>query len=130
MHEDSSGDARRDGGGEPSGPSGKEAGSPPRGAAGPPRPVRGATFWLGSELRRLRLELGLSQRELTRMIGLSAHSNLGEYERGSRIPPRDIILACEQLFPVEAGYLQGLRRQALRERARALAWQASAPPGR
>ena len=81
-------------------------------------PVRGAVRWLGTELRRLRLELGISQRELTRRIGLSAHSNLGEYERGSRIPPCDIILACERLFPVQPGYLQQLRVQALRERAR------------
>lgn len=81
-------------------------------------PVRGAVRWLGTELRRLRLELGISQRELTRQIGLSAHSNLGEYERGSRIPPCDIILACERLFPVQPGYLQHLRVQALRERAR------------
>ena len=81
-------------------------------------PVRGAVRWLGTELRRLRLELGISQRELTHRIGLSAHSNLGEYERGSRIPPCDIILACERLFPVQPGYLQHLRVQALRERAR------------
>jgi transcriptional regulator with XRE-family HTH domain len=85
--------------------------------------VRGAIRWLGTELRRLRLELGISQRELTQRIGLSAHSNLGEYERGSRIPPCDIILACERLFAVPPGYLQGLRKQALRERARARTWR-------
>ena len=91
----------------------------------PPHPVRGAVRWLGAELRRLRLELGISQRELTQRIGLSAHSNLGEYERGSRIPPCDIILACERLFPVQPGYLQHLRRQALRERARLITRQSA-----
>lgn len=90
-----------------------------------PHPVRGAVRWLGAELRRLRLELGISQRELTQQIGLSAHSNLGEYERGSRIPPCDIILACERLFPVQPGYLQHLRRQALRERARLITRQSA-----
>jgi len=91
----------------------------------PAHPVRGAVRWLGTELRRLRLELGISQRELTQRIGLSAHSNLGEYERGSRIPPCDIILACERLFPVQPGYLQHLRRQALRERARRITGQSA-----
>ncbi len=81
-----------------------------------------ASQWLGAELRRLRLEVGISQRKLTRLIGLSAHSNLGEYERGRRIPPPDIILACERLLPVEPGYLQRLHKLALRERARVHAW--------
>lgn len=91
-----------------------------------------AMRWLGAELRRLRLELGISQRELTHRLGLSAHSNLGEYERGSRIPPRDIVLACERLFQVEPGYLEGLRALALRERARMLSWPADGefPGGR
>lgn len=79
----------------------------------------GAVHWLGAELRRLRLELGISQRKLTKLLGLSAHSNLGEYERGSRIPPCDIIVACERLLAVQPGYLQRLRKLALRERARA-----------
>lgn len=93
-------------------------------APGDRRPVHGAIRWLGTELRRLRLELGISQRELTHMIGLSAHSNLGEYERGSRIPPCDIILACERLFTVQPGYLQALRKEALRERALVVTGQA------
>jgi DNA-binding XRE family transcriptional regulator len=74
---------------------------------------------LGAELRRLRLERGLSQRKLTQMIGLSAHSNLGEYERGTRVPPRDIVVACERQLAVPPGYLQRLQELALRERARA-----------
>ena len=77
-----------------------------------------AARMLGAELRRLRLELGLSQRTLTKIIGLSAHSNLGEYERGSRIPPMDIVIACERALATEPGYLQELRRSALRERAK------------
>jgi hypothetical protein len=90
-----------------------------------------AARWLGAELRRLRLESGISQRRLTQLIGLSAHSNLGEYERGSRIPPGDIVLACERLLPVPSGYLQQLHQLALRERARARCWphEASHRPG-
>jgi transcriptional regulator with XRE-family HTH domain len=84
---------------------------------------------LGTELRRLRLEAGISQRKLTQLIGLSAHSNLGEYERGNRIPPCDIVLACERLLPVPPGYLQQLHQLALRERARARCWPPEASAG-
>jgi DNA-binding XRE family transcriptional regulator len=83
-----------------------------------PRHRERAAARLGTELRRLRLELGISQRRLTQLIGLSAHSNLGEYERGHRIPPCDIVVACERLLAVQPGHLQRLRKLALRERAR------------
>src|SRR5260370_42059605 len=79
-----------------------------------------AAYRLGTALRRRRLELGMSQRQLARLIGLSAHSNLGDYERGQRIPPGDIVIACEELLSVEPDYLQSLRREALCERARRL----------
>ncbi|HEV2375240.1 MAG TPA: helix-turn-helix transcriptional regulator [Streptosporangiaceae bacterium] len=89
--------------------------------------VAGAAGWLGAELRRLRLEEGISQRRLTHLIGLSAHSNLGDYERGERIPPADIVKECERLLTVEPGYLQRLRRLALKERARASLGSAGPP---
>jgi transcriptional regulator with XRE-family HTH domain len=79
-----------------------------------------AALRLGIALRLRRLELGLSQRQVVRLLGLSAHSNLGDYERGERIPPGDIVDACEQLLAAEPGSLQILRREALCERARAL----------
>lgn len=83
-------------------------------------PRAAATVRLGIALRLRRLELGLSQRQVVRLLGLSAHSNLGDYERGERIPPGDIIDACEQLLAAEPGSLQSLRREALCERARRL----------
>lgn len=79
-----------------------------------------AAVRLGIALRLRRLELGLSQRQVVRLLGLSAHSNLGDYERGERIPPGDIVDACEQLLAAEPGSLQSLRREALHERARRL----------
>src|SRR5260370_1748516 len=45
---------------------------------------------LGTELRRLRLALGISQRRVTQLIRLSAHSNLGDYERRRPSPPFDL----------------------------------------
>jgi transcriptional regulator with XRE-family HTH domain len=53
---------------------------------------------LGRELRRLRRSRGLSQRALTKQLGLSAHSNIADYESGRRIPPRDIVLECERVL--------------------------------
>jgi transcriptional regulator with XRE-family HTH domain len=72
---------------------------------------------LGAGLRSLRRQRGLSQRELTRLIGLSAHSNLAEYEAGRRIPPADIVSDCERVLGVTDGHLQQLRSAALAERA-------------
>jgi transcriptional regulator with XRE-family HTH domain len=76
-----------------------------------------ASAQLGLALRRLRMESGISQRGLTKLIGLSAHSNLSDYERGRRIPPADIIEACERELKSPPGYLRELRSQALTERA-------------
>ncbi len=72
---------------------------------------------LGQELRRLRQQQGLSQRRLVRELGLSAHSNLVQYELGRRIPPGDIVLACERLLGDRAGTLRRLLAEALAERA-------------
>lgn len=72
---------------------------------------------LGRQLRRLRLARGLSQRGLARALGLSAHSNLVQYELGRRIPPSDIIAACERLLGDDSGSLRRLRAEALAERA-------------
>lgn len=72
---------------------------------------------LGREIRWHRSRLGISQRELARALGLSAHSNIGDYERGARIPPSDIVADCERLLEVAPGGLQALRRAALAERA-------------
>lgn len=72
---------------------------------------------LGSEIRRLRERRGMSQRALTRLIGLSAHSNLADYETGRRLPPADIVRECERVLEVTDGHLTELRSQALAARA-------------
>jgi transcriptional regulator with XRE-family HTH domain len=82
---------------------------------------------LGAEIRRLRKQRGLSQRALVRVIGLSAHSNLSDYETGRRLPPADIVAACERALAVTDGYLQWLRVQALTDRADHLSRPADDP---
>jgi transcriptional regulator with XRE-family HTH domain len=77
---------------------------------------------LGIEIRGLRMRLGLSQRHLVRVLGLRAHSNLVDYEKGRRIPPADIVIACERALKAPPGYLQDLRARALADRA--LEWRA------
>lgn len=76
-----------------------------------------ARLRLGIELRALRRRLGFSQRRLVQLLGLRAHSNLVDYERGRRIPPNDIVIACESILKVTPGHLERLRRQALIEEA-------------
>jgi transcriptional regulator with XRE-family HTH domain len=69
-------------------------------------------------LRSSRLEQGLSLRALAKRVGLSAHSGVAEYERGTRVPPADLIDAYEQALGLPSGYLMNLRQQILRERAK------------
>lgn len=80
-------------------------------------PSLAAATRLGQELRRLRRRNGMSQRALVRALGLSAHSNLVQYELGRRIPPGDIVAACERLLGDGSGSLSRLRSEALAERA-------------
>lgn len=73
---------------------------------------------LGAILRSSRLEQGLSLRTLAKRVGLSAHSGVAEYERGTRIPPADLIDAYERALALPSGYLMNMRQQIMRERAR------------
>ena len=70
---------------------------------------------LGAVLRSSRLEQGLSLRALAKRVGLSAHSGVAEYERGTRVPPADLIDAYERALGLPSGYLMNLRRQILRD---------------
>jgi len=74
-----------------------------------------AAVELGQELRRLRVSKGLSQRALTKRLGLSAHSNIADYENGRRIPPRDIVQECERVL--DSDTLVPMLERALAERA-------------
>jgi transcriptional regulator with XRE-family HTH domain len=72
---------------------------------------------LGATLRNQRVARGLSLRSLARQIGLSGHGTLIDYEYGRRIPPEDLLVACEKVLQVSGGQLRNLREKALAERA-------------
>lgn len=71
----------------------------------------------GARLRMLRRSRGVSMRALTAMVGLSAHSNLADYECGRRLPPRDVVEACERALAISDGQLSRLREAALLQRS-------------
>lgn len=87
-----------------------------------------AAVALGHELRRLRQARGLSQRALTKMLGLSAHSNIADYEHGRRIPPRDIVNDCDRLLNA-GGELSAQLDRALAQRAQPVAQAPPVPVG-
>jgi transcriptional regulator with XRE-family HTH domain len=78
-----------------------------------------AALALGATLRRHRMAKGMSLRMLARRIGLSAHGTLVDYEHGRRIPPEDLLVACEKVLDLDDGTLRRLRSEALAERAEA-----------
>ncbi|GAB3460981.1 hypothetical protein GCM10027570_46440 [Streptomonospora sediminis] len=63
------------------------------------------------------MRLGISQRSLAKLLELQAHSNIGDYERGRRIPPGDIVDECETVLKAPSGYLRGLWARAMSEQA-------------
>lgn len=84
--------------------------------AEPVSPTSSAIEDLGRALRVGRMSRGLSLRGLAKRIGMSAHSGLVDYERGVRVLPEDLAVACERALGLPAGHLVSLRRRALAER--------------
>jgi transcriptional regulator with XRE-family HTH domain len=72
---------------------------------------------LGAALRGHRMARGLSLRSLAKQVGLAAHGTLLDYEHGRRIPPEDLVVACEKALDLDDGQLRRLRLAALAERA-------------
>lgn len=63
---------------------------------------------LAEKLKRIRLELGLSQNELLERLGFSEHlfrSNISQYERGHRIPSLPVLLEYARLVNVDLSIL-------------------------
>jgi hypothetical protein len=60
---------------------------------------------------------GISQRKLASLLGLTAHSNTGDYERGRRVAPLDIVVAWERVLALPEHSLRQWYESALEERA-------------
>ncbi len=62
---------------------------------------------LGTKIRRLREQAGLSQAELAQVIGLSERSKgfISEIEHGKKIPHAELILRIALYFGVSTDYL-------------------------
>jgi transcriptional regulator with XRE-family HTH domain len=57
-------------------------------------------------LRNLRLQRGMSQADLARILSLS-RSTISSYENGARTPDRDTLLKIANCFMVSTDFLLG-----------------------
>lgn len=62
---------------------------------------------IGNQIKKLRLEYGYTQKELSSKIGLSPKM-ISFYENGERIPPMDIVMKLVEIFDVTSDYLLGI----------------------
>lgn len=58
-------------------------------------------------IKELRKEKGLTQEELAKMLGLSAKSNIANYENGANAPSDDVKLKMCEIFNCTMDYLMG-----------------------
>ena len=61
---------------------------------------------IGERLRKLRIEKGLNQDKLAKMVGVSK-SSISCYEKETRSPKSETIIDFIQIFGVNADYLLG-----------------------
>ncbi len=59
------------------------------------------------KIKALRLDLGLTQKELANKIG-STPKSIWAYENGTAKPPYDVLIEYAKLFDVSTDYLLGL----------------------
>jgi transcriptional regulator with XRE-family HTH domain len=79
------------------------------------------TLELGAAMRYHRIANGVSLRVMARRLGFSGHSHLADYERGRRLPGREIVTGYEEHLRVPPGQLGDIYDRALTERAKRLA---------
>jgi transcriptional regulator with XRE-family HTH domain len=63
----------------------------------------------------------MSQRALAKRVGVGSHASFVDYERGRRLPPEDVLVACDRVLELDDGALVRLRKAALEKRADARA---------
>lgn len=96
--------------------------SPTGGKRRPGRPAQvidsasSAAAALGAELRRLRIDRGLTLAQLGRLVGYS-WQHLGAIERGSAVPSEVVVAACDAAV-LANGRLLSLLPAVIREQAR------------
>jgi transcriptional regulator with XRE-family HTH domain len=59
----------------------------------------------GEKVRTLRLEKGLSQRELARNLGLASRAYISNLEAGRKAPSLELVVQIADLFGVTTDYL-------------------------
>ena len=64
----------------------------------------------GNTLRGLRIQNGLTQKQLVDQLGLTK-SVISAYETGLRMPSYDILIAISRTFHVTTDYLLGLEHK-------------------
>lgn len=60
---------------------------------------------LPEKLRAIREQLGMSQSEIARAIGIADRSTISGYERGEREPPLPVLLAYSKLATISTDIL-------------------------
>lgn len=103
-------------------PSGGESPADGNGKRRPGRPLKitdpasSAASALGAELRRLRIDRGLTLGQLGRLVGYSGQ-HLGAVERGTAVPSEVVVSACD-IAVLANGRLVSMLPAAIREQAR------------
>ncbi|HSV65230.1 MAG TPA: helix-turn-helix domain-containing protein [Mycobacteriales bacterium] len=100
-------------------PSGAERSSGGKRPGRPPKltdPTGSAVAALGAELRRLRVDRGLTLAQLGRLVGYS-WQHLGAVERGTAVPSETVVLACDAAV-LANGRLVAMLSAVIREQAR------------
>lgn len=64
----------------------------------------------GSKLKKLRTQMGLSQKILAERLGVTK-SVISYYETQERSPSPDVLIRCSRIFHVSADYLLGLDKK-------------------
>ncbi|MCL2061984.1 MAG: helix-turn-helix domain-containing protein [Firmicutes bacterium] len=65
------------------------------------------SYLLPQRLKELRIEKGLSQRNLSKATGLSQPA-IVHWENNKRVPNAEVVMVIANFFGVTAGYLLGL----------------------
>lgn len=63
---------------------------------------------LGEKLKELRLEMGVSQNEVAKAVGIKQNSYTN-YETGLRVPKYEILIKLCKYYKTSADYLLGLK---------------------